>query len=119
MDFFGGVLDNDLECIFSFDYQGEILKYRLIINDREDVVAISGDRESPFQCDSFYEFSVACDLIRLRDYSGQKMLEFWYGAPENPMNLRLMILKRPNGDLKVWPAYPFPPDHPVSLATHK
>jgi hypothetical protein len=38
-------------------------------------------------------------------------LGFWYGDPAKKHNLTMMLLKRPDGDLKVWPTSARPDRH--------
>ena len=61
-----------------------------------------------------YEITVPCDCItQIEDgyYEGQTGLGFWYGDPKQKHNLTMMLLKRPDGDLKVWPACVWPNRH--------
>lgn len=84
------------------------------IHQSDEQVSVSGDPDRPFGSDSFYEIYVPCNCIRLAQdpyYPNQQGLTFWYGSPENIVNLRLTIYKRPDGDLKIWPCFPFPEDH--------
>ena len=100
----------------TFQYQGALLKYEITIDSENDVVFIGADDESPFGADSMMEAAIACDAIRLVQdeyYPAQQALEFRYGAVADAESLRLMLLKRPNGDLKIWPAYPMPLLHPL------
>ena len=100
----------------SLDYAGKMLRYSIVICDSDELISISGDPEVPFGADSFFEISVPCDSIALAGdgyYPDQKALHFWYGDPEQRHNLMMMLLKRPDGDLKVWPACPWPSRHPL------
>lgn len=100
----------------TIDYVGKKFKYSLIISDADEVVSISGDPDVPFGADSFYEFNIPCDSISISQdgyYPEQTGLNFWYGDMSKKHNLMMMLLKRPDGDLKVWPACPWPPRHPL------
>jgi hypothetical protein len=100
----------------TFDYQGSLLQYQIIVDPENDVVLIGADDERPFGPDSIVEISIPCDSIRLVPdgyYPGQQALEFRYGSVGEEQSLRLMLSKRPDGDLKIWPAYPMPPKHPL------
>ena len=98
----------------TMDYCGKNLKYNLVFSDTDEVVSISGDPDVPFGADSFYEFNIPCDSITQSQdgyYPEQTGLNFWYGDRAEKHNLMMMLLKRPDGDLKVWPACPWPPRH--------
>jgi len=61
-----------------------------------------------------YEVYVPCDTIQLFSdpyHAEFKAVGFWYGGSDECSNLRLTIMKRPDGDLKVWPVFPFPKSH--------
>jgi len=50
-------------------------------------------------------------------YHGEfKAVGFWYGETDDRRNLHLTIMKRPDGDLKVWPGFPFPESHVLRRA---
>ena len=88
------------------DYQGRILKYSMIICNES--ISISGDPEGPFRGDSFFEFCIPCDgITECGDgyYPDQSGLSFWYGDQTQKKNMTMMLLKRPDGDLKVWPNF--------------
>ena len=94
------------------EYAGKHLKYSLCFSDADEIVSISGDPEVPFGADSFYEINIPCDSITQSQdgyYPDQTGLNFWYGDRTKKHNLTMMLLKRPDGDLKVWPACPWPP----------
>ena len=55
-------------------------------------------------------FNYAVERRPLRPESNR--VSFWYGDPNQRMNLTLMLLKRSNGDLKVWPITVWPKRHP-------
>ena len=98
------------------DYTGNALKYQMIISESDECVSISGDPQDPFCADSFFEFNVPCDSITECDdgyYPDQSGLAFWYGDTSQKHNMTMMILKRPDGDLKVWPSCPWPVRHPL------
>jgi hypothetical protein len=66
------------------------------------------------RADSLFEISLPCDSIsEIPDsyYPGNTGLGFWYGDPNQKHNMTMMILKRPDGDLKVWPSCVWPERH--------
>jgi len=119
--FFGcrpGLAIND-NAVYFFDYASKRLQYQLWVHEKEDQVSISADPTLPFGGDSLYEVYVPCDTIRLfpDPYHGEfKAVGFWHGDAKDRKNLRLTIMKRPDGDLKVWPEFPFPQSHPIRRA---
>jgi hypothetical protein len=97
--------------LFTFRYSGRHLRYEFWVHAVEEQVSISGDTTNPFGADSLFEFYVPCDSLSFVEdgyYPGQVALACWYGSREDPSNQRLTIRKRPDGDLKVWPIFPFP-----------
>lgn len=103
--------------VFSFRYSGLHLQYEFFVHADDDQVSISGDTTVPFGANSLYEIYVPCDSLSFVEdgyYPGQVSLACWYGSRDDSRNRRLIILKRPDGDLKVWPSYPFPKDHPFA-----
>ena len=101
--------------VCSIQYRGPSLKYELMLHPANEIALISGDIESPFGANSMYEISIPCDCItQIEDgyYPGQFGLGFWYGDPKQKHNMTMMLLKRPDGDLKVWPACVWPHRHP-------
>ena len=112
MEFLGNsATEWENEGCYSFEIQGQLLRYQIFVDEISETVFISGDDKFPFQPRSLYEISVHCNLIRLQsgDDPNQKALSFWFGPPEDQYSLRLMLLKRPGGDLTVWPGVCFPP----------
>ncbi len=96
------------------DYVGKNLRYSFWLHFADEVVLVSGDTSHPFGADSLFEFCVPCDHItEIPDsyYPGEKGLGFWYGDPRKKHNLTMMLLKRPDGDLKVWPTSAWPDRH--------
>lgn len=118
--FFGGALTSPVHHEFtgrtcSFSYKGAKLKYELLINVESEMALISGDYEKPFGFDSHFEVPVPCDSITScvdGYYPEQTTLLFWYGNTYRPHNQTMQLLKRPDGDLKVWPGTVLPPRHP-------
>ncbi len=101
--------------VCSIQYKGVSLKYELMLHLSDEIALISGDIEFPFGANSMYEISVPCDCITQIDdgyYPGQTGLVFWYGDPKQKHNMTMMLLKRTDGDLKVWPACVWPNRHP-------
>lgn len=100
--------------LFTLQYAGGRLKYELIINSVSDVVSISGSHEHPFGGDSLFEIAIPCDSISTCAdgyYPEQTGLNFWYGDPAQYHNRTMQLLRRPDGDLKVWPACVWPERH--------
>lgn len=118
--FFGTALVGDqdgdpTDRVYELDYAGKRLKYRMMLLVDSDIVSISGDPELPFGADSLFEIIIPCDSISLCSdgyYPGQAGLAFWYGSTAHPHNCTMQLLKRPDGDLKVWPGYAWPTRHP-------
>jgi hypothetical protein len=112
-EFFGcrptrGIQDDTLQV---FDYASKRLRYMIMVHEKDHHVAVSADPERPFGADSFYEIQVPCDTIQLfpDPYHPEfKAVGFWFGETTKRENLRLTIMKRPDGDLKVWSEFPFP-----------
>jgi len=112
--FFGARPEINDDGLCAFDYAGKRLRYQLFIHEKEDQISISGDPETPFGADSLYELYLPCDTIELfaDPYRAEfRAVGFWYGGSNERSNLRLTIMKRPDGDLKVWPAFPFAESH--------
>ena len=98
------------------EYAGRLLKYSIWFQITEECVLISGNDTLPFGADSLYEIAVPCDsVVACVDpyVANQTGLAFWYGDPTQKMNLTMMLLKRPDGDLKVWPESVLPQRHPI------
>lgn len=105
--------------VYFFDHASKRLRYQLIVDEKDDRVSISADPETPFGGDSFYEVYVPCDTIQLFSdpyHAEFQAIGFWYGGADERSNLRLTIMKRPDGDLKVWPEFPFPQSHSLRRA---
>jgi hypothetical protein len=101
--------------ILWIEYAGATLRYQLYIHVDTLSVGVSGDSSHPFGADSMYEIYIPCtSILEGPDgyYPHQQTLRFYYGDHTLPESLQLSILKRPDGDLKVWPSMPFPLDHP-------
>ena len=102
------------ERLFTLQYEGGRLRYELIIDTTSDIVSISGSHEQPFGADSLFEIAIPCDLIATCAdgyYPEQTGLNFWYGDPAQYHNRTMQLLRRPDGDLKVWPACVWPQRH--------
>jgi hypothetical protein len=98
------------------DYAGAVLRYAIMLILDRDLVLISGDTSHPFGGDSMYEISIPCtEIVEGPDgyHPGQVCLSFYYGDPSLQSNRQMTIMKRPDGELKVWPSMPFPQDHPI------
>lgn len=92
----------------------------MVIDATSQCVSISGCPETPFGADSLFEVCVPCDSVTaFADgyHDGQIGLSFWYGDVERRENCTMQLLKRPDGDLKVWPACVWPLRHPYFKAT--
>ena len=101
--------------MFTVEYSGTLLKYSFWFMISDEYVMISGNNTIPFGADSLYEIVVPCDSVSRHDDpydQNQFGLAFWYGDPRQRMNLTMMLLKRPDGDLKVWPELVWPQRHP-------
>lgn len=95
-------------------YSGPVLKYAIWLCLDHESVLVSGDASSPFGAHSMYEISVPCSHIRASPDGyrpGEIGLSFFYGGFDPKRHLYLVILKAPNGELKVWPSHPFPRGH--------
>lgn len=104
-----------LDGLAAIGYTGKNLRYALYLDVTDEVVMISGDMSTPFGADSLFEIGIPCDSItEISDgyYHGNKGLGFWYGDRNQKHNMTMMLLKRPDGDLKVWPTCVFPERHP-------
>ena len=118
--FFGSVLEplysaeEPKDRVWGVDYVGKHLRYSIWLFVHEDLVKISGDQMYPFSADSLFEISLPCDSIsEIPDsyYPNNTGLGFWYGDPNQKHNMTMMLLKRPDGDLKVWPSCVWPERH--------
>ncbi|MDF1755758.1 MAG: hypothetical protein P1U89_23415 [Verrucomicrobiales bacterium] len=107
--------DNDLGRILTYIYQGNPLKFEIMIHMDNDYVGISGDTERPFGGDSLFEFYVPADNIKFYDFGGydkeSPMLSFTYGLKDDPHYKTMGLHRSPNQKLKVWPVYAFPKGH--------
>ena len=106
--------DDDRKGVAMLDYAGKILRYSFWFHMTDEVVLVSGDTLHPFGADSMYEFSIPCDRVtEIEDsyYPGKSGLGFWYGEPNEKENMTMMLLKRPDGELKVWPGRAWPERH--------
>lgn len=105
--------ETELET-YVVDYKAEKLNYTFLIRVTEDLVHLGCSFEEPFGADSLFEVGVPCDSIRsIPDgyYPEQLALGFWFGNPDERQNCTMQLLKRPDGHLKIWPAYTFPERH--------
>lgn len=113
-------LAESTDKIIWIDYAGPVLRYRIMLHIDRDVVLVSGDTVHPFGGDSMYEISIPCsEIVGGPDgyHPGQICLSFYYGDPSLQANRQMTIMKRPDGELKVWPSMPIPSGHPYHLAT--
>lgn len=97
------------------NYSGNLLKYELILDVANEIASISGDIQSPFGGDSMFEFSVACDhIVKIQDGCdpGKSGLAFWYGNISKKQNRTMIVCKRPDNDLQIWPSCVLPSRHP-------
>ena len=96
------------------DYAAPVLKYRIMLHLDSEAVGVSGDVSHPFGADSMYEICVPCSLIVSGPdgyHPGQTCLSFLYGGTSMHHHRQMTIMKSSTGELKVWPAYPFPAGH--------
>ena len=101
-------------------YSGRVLNYEVLFCGNDETISISGASDEPFGADSIFEFNVACNLITTCPdgyYNGETGLLFKYGNAIYEQNTTMMLLKRPDGDLKVWPSPPWPMEHPLNFNT--
>lgn len=119
--FFGSVpeplsgIEGRKDRVLGVDYVGKHLRYSIWLFVHEDLVMISSDQMCPFSADSLFEITLPCDSIsEIPDgyYPGSTGLGFWYGDANHKHNMTMMLLKRPDGDLKVWPSCVLPERHP-------
>ena len=97
-----------VDPLHQFNYDGDILKYQLMIDELHDQVAISGDTECPFGSDSMFEIYARCKIVV---YQTKKEIEFrrflfsFYDSIEpSDDTLRLMIGGRlSDRELVIWP----------------
>ena len=101
---------------FELSYIGKKLKYTFLLRETDQVVSISADPDAPFGANSFLELNVPCDSITVcvdGYYPEQTGLEFWYGDRAHKPNQTMILLKRPDSDLKIWPGCTWPRRHPL------
>jgi len=91
----------------SWYYEGERLKYELIIDKKAKTVSVSGDFVMPWSSASLYEVCVLFDRVALETepqfYGDRKQLVFRKDYEGNESFISLMIMKWDNGELSVWP----------------
>jgi len=100
--------------LFIVDYSGKLLRYSFWFLITDECVMISGNDTVPFGADSLYEIVVPCDSVSVCEdpYDPKHTgLAFCYGDPKQRLNLTMILLKRPDGDLKVWPSTVWPNRH--------
>jgi hypothetical protein len=100
--------------ILWLEYAGPTLKYIIHLDIDMEAVGVSGDIAHPFGGDSMYEICVPCSHITSGPdpyHPRQICLSFFYGGSDLNRDRRMTIMKTPTGELKVWPAYPFPAGH--------
>ena len=88
-------------------YNGEKLKYWIILDPVAKIFSISGDRNEPFCFNSLYEVVVPYDSIAIETesefYGDQKILVLRKNYESCPDYKILMVMKWENGELSVWP----------------
>ena len=97
-----------VETTHFLNYQGNILKYQIIIDEENDQVSVSGDTSCPFSSESLYEIYAKCVLIKYESESEVKYRRFRFlfynSSKTTPENLRLTIAGRKSDkELVVWP----------------
>ena len=98
-----------------YRHAGRSLRYEIWLLPDINYVSVSGDTDRPFGSDSLYEIYIPCDdIASFADpyHSGLVALGFWFGKPRDSAHLRMYIMRRADGDLKVWPVSFLPPEHP-------
>lgn len=89
-------------------YEGDILKYLLIIGEEDGLVSISGDTKEPFSSESMYEIYAPCKYIVHKssnevDYRRFQFL-FYIDESRTQESLRLTVAGRlSDNELVVWP----------------
>jgi hypothetical protein len=95
-----GVVDPDSNLFFH--HTGEFYQYNIIINIKDKMVQISGDKEFPFGARSLFESSAIYDKLAIeyeKDcYGDRKQLVF----RDSVDNILIMIIMWDNKDLSVW-----------------
>src|ERR1051325_1757901 len=97
-----------LPAFHFFHYATPRLRYAIIINEDTGQVSVSADPETPFGGDSLYEIHAHCDTIGFYPDDNHKDFQaigFWKGDSRIRENLRFTIMKRRDGDLKIWEAF--------------
>ena len=92
---------------YFLEYATRTLRYEFIFVPSTEVVLVGCSFDQPFGADSLFEIGVPCDLIQtIGDgyYPEQTGLGFWYGDRGEKHNCTMQLFKRPDGNLKVWPA---------------
>lgn len=111
-------VEEQKDLVSFLDYKGKNLLYSIYFHLKDELVMISGDLYHPFGADSLFEIAIPCDSIsECPDgyYPGNTGLAFWYGDPNQKHNMTMMLLKRPDGDLKVWPSCVWPERHAYNI----
>jgi hypothetical protein len=110
-DFFGtpgeiGPLGDTEDAILCLEYQGPLLKYNfhLLLADEVALVMANNIRHLG-EC--LYEVNVPCSAIT----AGENRLKFHYGPPASRESLQMILVKRDDGELMVWPVGHYPPGH--------
>ncbi len=98
----------EVENVYFLNYEGDILKYQLIIDENEGRVSVSADTQHPFGSDSLYEFYVPCKLIVLNSGDTGSYRRFHFSfyrtIEENKKTLSLTVAGRQSDkELVVWP----------------
>ena len=89
-------------------YEGDVLKYLLIIGEEDGLVSISGDTKEPFSSDSMYGIYAPCKYIVYKsseevDYR-RFHFSFYIDEGRTEESLRLTIAgRKSDNELVVWP----------------
>ncbi len=101
------IKDDEIGPIIIYDYKGRLLNYQIWVTPDENQISISASPGMPFGGDSFYEFYVRCDSIRVFQnpygIKNQISLAFGEGDVKEPKDIRMTVHMREDGDLVVWP----------------
>ena len=91
----------------SWYYEGDCLKYEIMLDRKAKTVSVSGDFIHPFSATSLYEVCILYDRIAIETepiiYGDQKILVFRKDYEGNKDFKCLMIMKWENSELSVWP----------------
>ena len=111
-EFFGtpgeiGPLGDREDAMMWLEYQGPLLKYTLYLWLEDEVALITANNDHGSAGKYLYEINVPCSAIT----AGENRLKFHYGPPASRESLQMILVKRDDGELMVWPVGHYPPGH--------